>query len=397
MTTISTPATRPPFGPTLAALTLGKATSNAALRWMAPFLPTLSRAFDASVGTLTGIMGAAELAGLSTTLTGGTLDRGRHRTVFLGALGLVTASSLVALIGTVWAFALTVVLLILGVSNLTVAGLALIGDRVDFSARGRAVGTYETSWALSLLAVAPLLAILIDRFGWRAAYLALAGTTALGMLVVARWVPTPPDAGSLRRRSDAASERAAPLPRAAWAALTSAALISASGLSVFVISGAWLEERFALATGGLGAVATAIGAVELASSGSVALAADRLGKRRAVAAGGLVLLAGAGVMWFADRADGDSASVIAVAVIGLLLLIMGFEFGFVSSLSLMTEAAPEARGRAIAAGNAIGTIARALALASSGQLFEWFGVSGPLVFSTIAMVGGLGCLILSRR
>jgi predicted MFS family arabinose efflux permease len=342
-------------------------------------------------------MGAAELAGLSTTLTGGTLDRGRHRTVFLGALGLVTVSSLVALIGTVWAFALTVVLLILGVSNLTVAGLALIGDRVDFSARGRAVGTYETSWALSLLAVAPLLAILIDRFGWRAAYLALAGTTALGMLVVARWVPTPPDAGSLRRRSDAASERAAPLPRAAWAALTSAALISASGLSVFVISGAWLEERFALATGGLGAVATAIGAVELASSGSVALAADRLGKRRAVAAGGLVLLAGAGVMWFADRADGDSASVIAVAVIGLLLLIMGFEFGFVSSLSLMTEAAPEARGRAIAAGNAIGTIARALALASSGQLFEWFGVSGPLVFSTIAMVGGLGCLILSRR
>jgi predicted MFS family arabinose efflux permease len=102
-------------------------------------------------------------------------------------------------------------------------------------------------------------------------------------------------------------------------------------------------------------------------------------------------------MWFADRADGDSASVIAVAVIGLLLLIMGFEFGFVSSLSLMTEAAPEARGRAIAVGNAIGTIARALALASSGQLFEWFGVSGPLVFSTIAMVGGLGCLILSRR
>src|SRR5210317_970312 len=79
MVSTESPITRPPFGPTLAALTLGKATSNAALRWMSPFLPTLSRAFDASVGTLTGIMGAAELAGLSTTLTGGTLDRGRHR------------------------------------------------------------------------------------------------------------------------------------------------------------------------------------------------------------------------------------------------------------------------------------------------------------------------------
>ena len=146
---------------------------------MSPFLPTLSRAFDASVGTLTGIMGAAELAGLSTTLSGGALDRGRHRTVFLGSLVLVTASSLVALLGTVWAFALAVVLLILGVANLTVAGLALIGDRVEFSARGRAVGTYETSWALSLLAVAPLLALLIDRFGWRAAYLALAALSLI--------------------------------------------------------------------------------------------------------------------------------------------------------------------------------------------------------------------------
>ena len=80
MVSTASAATRPPFGPTLAALTLGKATSNAALRWMSPFLPTLSRAFDASVGTLTGIMGAAELAGLSTTLTGGALDRGRQRT-----------------------------------------------------------------------------------------------------------------------------------------------------------------------------------------------------------------------------------------------------------------------------------------------------------------------------
>jgi len=393
----SPPASTRPFAATLGALTFGKATSNAALRWMSPFLPTLSRAFDASVGTLTGIMGAAELAGLSTTLTGGALDRGRHRTVFLGSLVLVTVSSLVALLGTVWAFALAVVLLILGVANLTVAGLALIGDRVEFSARGRAVGTYETSWALSLLAVAPLLALLIDRFGWRAAYLALAATSAIGLLVVARWVPTPADAGPLRRRRETGNTPAAPLPRAAWAALGSAAFISASGLSVFVISGAWLEERFALATGGLGIVATAIGAVELASSGSVALTADRLGKRRAVAAGGVVLLIGAAVMWIADRATGSSAGVVALGVTGLLLLILGFEFGFVSSLSLMTEAAPEARGRAIAAGNAMGTVARALALALSGQLFEWFGVTGPIAFSSVAMVAGLICLILSRR
>jgi hypothetical protein len=45
----------------------------------------------------------------------------------------------------------------------------------------------------------------------------------------------------------------------------------------------------------------------------------------------------------------------------------------------------------------MGTVARALALALSGQLFEWFGVTGPIAFSSVAMVAGLICLILSRR
>ena len=158
----------------LATLTASKSTSNLALRWITAFLPTLERAFSTTTGTLTSILGLAELGGLSTTLVGRTLDRGRHRLIFVASLLLVTASSVIALGGSIAAFSISMVLLLVGVSNLTVAGIAYIGERVSYSSRGRAIGTFETSWALSLLLGAPILAFLIDRYGWRAAYVALA-------------------------------------------------------------------------------------------------------------------------------------------------------------------------------------------------------------------------------
>ena len=72
----------------LITLTAAKTVSNTALRWVGPFLPTLERAFATSTGTLTGIMGVAELGGLSTTLTGPALDRGHERSVIAISLGV---------------------------------------------------------------------------------------------------------------------------------------------------------------------------------------------------------------------------------------------------------------------------------------------------------------------
>ena len=111
----------------LGVLTAAKVVSNTALRWVGPFLPTLERAFSTTTGTLTGIMGASELAGLSTIATGPMLDRGHERRVFVLGLCGVGVSSLVALIGTVTSFAVAFVLLVLGVGNLTVAGHTWIG------------------------------------------------------------------------------------------------------------------------------------------------------------------------------------------------------------------------------------------------------------------------------
>jgi len=369
----------------LATLTASKSTSNLALRWITAFLPTLERAFSTTTGTLTSILGVAELGGLSTTLVGRTLDRGRHRLIFVASLLLVTASSVIALGGSIATFSISMVLLLVGVSNLTVAGIAYIGERVSYSSRGRAIGTFETSWALSLLLGAPILAFLIDRYGWRAAYVALALLNGLAAVAIFRSMPAPQAAGATKRSSLFGG-----LPQSAWAPLIASAAVAGAGMSIFVVMGAWLSDDYGLSVAGLGAIATGIGAAELASSSAVAVVADRIGIKRSVGIGGLLLGLGLVVITLSN----DS---VITALIGLIVLVIGFEYGFVSSLSLMSEAAPQARGTAIAIGNAIATITRASLIVISGQCYERFGILGSVTVSAAALCAAAAALIADRR
>ena len=120
-----------------------------------------------------------------------------------------------------------------------------------------------------------------------------------------------------------------------------------AGISVFVISGSWLDDAFGVSTGGIGVIAMGLGAVELLASSSIAAFADRIGKLRSTVAGIVTLAVGLTIMVSA----GDE---MAVGVIGLLVFLLGFEYGFVTSLSLTSEAMPEARGATLAIGSAVG-------------------------------------------
>lgn len=368
----------------LSVLTGAKVVSNTALRWVGPFLPTLERAFSTTTGTLTGVMGVCELGGLTTVATGPTLDRGHERRVFVLGLLAVAVSSAVALIGTVPAFAISFAILILGVSNLTTAGHAWIGHRVPYVARSRAIGIFETSWAIALLLGAPFLALLIWSVGWRGPYVALMIGSVLAAGIVLATV-----------RSDAphvdvhAPRDRTPLPATAWAPMIGSALTAAAGLGTFVVSGAWLDDAYGMSTGSLGVVAAAFGVVELVSSSTVATRGDRIGARRSVLVGQGILLTGVAMMW----AAGDSR---ALAIVGLLVFLTGFEFGFVSTLTLVSEAAPQARGRALGLSNAMGTVARGSAVFAGGQLYEAYGMSGTLTMVVCCGVAAGLVITVSR-
>lgn len=378
----------------LLALTGAKTVANTALRWVGPFLPTIGRAFDASTGTLTAVLGVAELAGLSTTWSGRAMDAGRRRRIFLAGCWAVTASSLLALVGSLWWFAVAMFVLVLGVANLTVAGHAWISVRVPYRSRGRAIGVFELSWALSLLLGAPILALVIAQWGWRGPFVVLAIASAIAAVVVTVVVPgddalprstsSPVDAHRDRRR------RPEPLPRGAWSPLLGSALTGGAGMAVFVVSGAWLSDRHGVSTGGLGLVAMLMGALELVASGTSAGWSDRLGKARSTAGGLVVLLVGLGVV-------AVSGSSLLVAVVGFVVFLAGFEYAFVTGLSLVSEAAPEARGRALGIGNALGTLARSAGVLASGQLYEAVGLGGSLWLSAVVTTVALAFVVDTAR
>jgi MFS transporter, DHA1 family, inner membrane transport protein len=376
----------------LGRLTIAKTVANTALRWIPPFLPELEAAFGASTRQLTTIIGLGEMAGLSTIGVGRHLDRGRERLVMTLALVAISIASMVSLIGTTVSFAVGFVLVILGVANCTVAGHSEISHRVRYAQRGRAIGIFETSWAFALLIGAPVIAGLISVFGWRGPFVMLAVAAALAAAMLWRLPATTPPSTRDAVLHDSGETRlvSAVLTPAAWVVVFGSAALAMGGLSVFAISGSWLSTAFDVETGGLGAVAMGYGAFELlASIGSAGLA-DRIGKFRSTMIGITVMATGLGIMVFADQT-------LWIGVVGILTMLCGFEFAFVTSLSLVTEAMPEARGTTIALSNGVGTVARGTATIASGWLFAAHGVEGSLALSAVAVTIATGSFVFSRR
>jgi predicted MFS family arabinose efflux permease len=370
---------------------VAKTVANTALRWVPLFLPTLERAFGATTTQLTTVIGVGELAGLSTIAAGRRLDGGRERVVMVTSLGLLTASSLLALIGTLAGFAVAFFVLVLAVANFTVAGHAWISHRVPYARRARSIGLFETSWALALLVGAPLVALLINVVGWRGPFVVLAVASAVSMVLVAVTLPrwAAPTIELVDVVAVGGSRRSTRITMTAWLVMSGSALTAMAGLAVFVISGSWLDDAFGIPTSGIGAVAAAFGAVELASSLASAGLADRVGKLRSTLGGLVVLVTGLVLM----VAAGDRA---VVGVVGLLVFLTGFEYAFVTSLSLVSEAMPDARGSTLAVSNAVGTVARATGSVASGWLFGIHGITGTATLAGICAVMAFACLVLSR-
>lgn len=387
-------------GRTLARLTAAKTVSNVALRWIPPFLPTLERAFGATTTQLTTILGVGEAAGLSTIFVGRHLDRGRERAVMIVALGLVAASAVIALGGSATTFAISYFVLVLGVANLTVAGQAWVSHRVDYRWRARSIGLYEASWAVALLAGAPIVAVLINAFGWRGPFIAIAVASVFAAGLVANTLPAHTaieldhvdgsDRVGARPLDHRVRTPPASITAGAWLVMTGSAATAMAGLSVFVVSGSWLNDAFGVSTGGIGVVAMSFGATELVSSLGSAAFADRLGKLRSTLGGLLLVLVGLAVMIGADDRLG-------LGIGGLIVFLLGFELAFVVSLSLVSEATPGARGSTIAVSNAVGTVARAGGVVLSGWLYGIHGIHGTAALSAAAATVAAACLLLSRR
>jgi predicted MFS family arabinose efflux permease len=354
----------------LVAATLARVVINTAHRMVYPFLPALSRGLGIPLQSLTALLSLRGVIGIVSPVFGGVPDRyGRRQTLLIGLAIFSVGVALPGLFPGLAAFVLFVVLVAVGKVVFDPALQAYLGDRTPYARRGLVLAFSEVSWSGAALVGIPLAGLLIARSDWRAPFLPLA---AVGLAAgAALWFIIPSDVPA-PGQPRAASSR----PDSLWrnpvvlAGLSLGLLISLGNENLSVVYAAWLERSFGLTVVALGLSTTVIGAAELAGEGLVMAFADRLGKRRVIAVGLVASAAAYGVLPL-------TSGHLELALGGLFLVFITFEFTVVASLPLMTELVPSARGRVMTSNVA--------AMAAGRMLGDW--VAGYLLHFGFIWIG----------
>jgi len=313
---------------------LARTALNTSHRIIYPFLPSIARGLGISLTAASFLVTSRLVAGLAAPLMGPVAERHRRRRVMeTGLLLFVVAGFLLA--GS-RGFALAIIAFALfGLSKVIYdpAVHAYLGDRVPYARRGRAVGVAA--------------GFLIERFGWRAPWAMLGVLGILGLGLTHLCLPP--------------GRRAAP----AEGALRLATLLDS-----------WrdlLRQRQVVIL--LSIASIVVGLAEAAGEFGTTLFTDRLGKRRSVLLGLLCLTASLLLLpWLAQLG-------LAPAMLGVLLMMLCFEFAFVSLIPMASEIAPQARSTLLSVNVTIFSLGRIAGAALGGWLWQ-------------RQVGGIGAHVI---
>jgi predicted MFS family arabinose efflux permease len=368
---------------------------NTTRRFAYPFAPVLSRGLGVPLTAITSLIAVNQFSAVLGVGFGPLADRWGYRNMMTAGVGMLAVGMLAAALLPLYAVVMTALLLAgFGKALFDPALQGFVGQRVPFERRGLVVGLVETSWAASTLVGVPCIALLIERFGWRAPFLLLGGIGLLGALML--WALLP---GSPRQDTAAAAKPRAGLlgalmglirDRAAAGFLAYGFLVSLANDLLFVTYSAWLEGQFALGVVALGVGTSVIGLAELGGEGLTALMADRLGLRRAVVLGGFFsVLSYLLLPLFGYR--------LAIALGGLFFVFISFEFTVVTSLSQCTEILPAQRATMVAGFFAAAGLGRVAGAFVGGYLWTWGSMPAVGMVAGGSAALGLGCLFLGLR
>jgi MFS transporter, DHA1 family, inner membrane transport protein len=394
----------------------GRFSSNLLLRYPAPFLGVIAGGLGTSVGVMGVALSAGEFAGLAAPAVGRAADRKGARTAMGVGLSLVTTGALLAAGAPgVVVFAVAMVVVQLSKVSFDAATTSWIADRVPFRRRSEVTGLVETSWAMALLLGIPVLGLVVDRFGWRSGYLVVAVLCSVAALGVWRRIPRGsgdpsgglhPDAlldeaigGPVAPAAVAAVADAPSAPRgAAWwklpartvLTLAAVALLMGAVQLVVVVEGVWFEDAFGFSTARIGVAVLFIGIAELIGSLGSSRLTDRVGKRRSMVLGALVMMPA-----MASLGLVGSHAVVGIAVVALGTL--GFEYALVSAFPLVAELDTAARGTMFTFMLAAGTAMRGVADAVGASLYDAGGISAVGLTSACVVAVVLGLLVFAVR
>jgi len=361
---------------------------NVARRFAYPFAPVLSRSLGVSLAAVTSMIAVNQATGVLGMLFGPLADRFGYRLMMMTAMGLLVSGMLAAGLAPHYGVVLVCLFLAgLGKNIFDPAIQAYAGENISFKRRGLVIGVLEFSWAGSTLIGVPLIGLLIDRYGWRSPFFALAATGLIGLLALMLTMGR--EEGVHRLHSPGASVwqawRRIAGRRQARGALGFVFFVSVANDNLFVVYGAWLEQSFRLSVVGLGLGTGLIGLAELLGEFMTASLADRIGLKHAVAGGLFSSMLTYLILPLVGRH-------FLLALAGLFVVFLVFEFTMVCFLSLATELMPSQRATMMSTVLAAAGLGRVLGALIGGPVWMAGGIAGTAMAS--ALFSGLGLVTL---
>jgi predicted MFS family arabinose efflux permease len=362
---------------------------NTARRFAYPFAPVLSRGLGVSLSSVTSLIAINQVTSLLGALVAPLSDRLGYRKMMIAGMAMLGAGMLAAAFFPIYAIVLLALFLAgLGKSIFDPAVQAWAGNRVPYRRRAMVIGILETSWSASTLIGIPLVAVLMDRYGWQSPFLVMGILGGIGAIALFFIIPQEPETSrpktSMTEYLGAYSHLIG--NRAALGALGYAFFVSAANDNLFVVYGAWLEKSFGLGIVALGLGTSLIGVAELAGEGLTAAVSDRFGLKRAVFCGLSLSALSYLALPFLDTS-------LTAAMTGLAVLFFTFEFTLVTSLSLCTEMLPEYRATMMAGFFATAGIGRVLGALMGGAVWQAGGIFATGCVSGALAVMGMFCLM----
>ncbi len=358
---------------------------NTSYRMIYPFLGTFARALGVPLEEMGWVLSARSLVGAGAApLLSRIPDVYGRRVGMLWGLGAFSLSLLLVVFWpSFWGLAAALIASTAAKYLFDPAMQAYLGDRVPYAQRGLALSVTEMGWSVAFMGGIPLMGFVIARLGWLAPFplLSLLGGLSLFALwrVLPADKPTSADGAGVRWRAVFTSP-------VALAGLFFSFFASSANEVVNLLFGVWLEASFGLQIAALGAASAVIGLSELGGEGLVAVFADRLGKKRAIALGLMGnILAGFLLPWLGRSVWG--------ALLGLFLFYITFEFTLVASIPLMTELLPQARATLLAFNVTLLSLGRAV----GAPIGVWlYGYGFEMVVLGAAALNGLSLFALTR-
>ena len=367
-------------------LTIARTSTNACYRFAPPFLAIIARGFNVSIAQMGIALTIAELTGLASPLIGHRVDAmTRRRALRLGLFGVALGTLITASAPHLAFFTLGIIVLAASKVAFDVALGAWVADHVPWNRRSKVVGYTETSWALGLLLGVTTMGLITAVTNWRVAYVTGATAVLILGLIVGNRLPATDDAIHEHNDDLEMHLEHGVLRRGSWYAIASCFTLMGASQCIFVTFGPWLEDTFRYSAANIATVGFALGAVELFASTSSAKYTDAWGKERSVAMGASLMVPAALLIAFTSHN-------IVTGLIGLLVVLMGFEFAVVSLLPLGAQLVPGKRGRGMGLLIGAGTLGRATVSIAATRLYDQHGIppaaigAGLLALGTVLLV-----------